>query len=314
MWRSAPPTPTVASASAVDLTDLFARRLLFVTGKGGTGKSTVAAAIAERAAAQGARTLACEMDAKGSLASMLGLSHTPGYTPVRSASGIDVMSMNTEESLREYLRIHLRLPLVTKIGPLAAVFDYVADAAPGVREVLAVGKVCWEVRENNYDVVVVDAEASGHVVSQIASPRTIADLVPRGPLRDQTSWMLQILDDPSQCGVVVVTNPEDLAVTESLALIERLRADTATDVARLIVNRVAPEPGTLAVRLAADPWFAGHAPEATRVVNAARVRTAVQADQIAQLRSRVPEIGCVIVPRFDAAGSQLVSDVAARLA
>ena len=146
------------------------------------------------------------------------------------------MTMDTEESLREYLRIHLRVPFVTKIGPLASAFDFVADAAPGVREVLAVGNLCWEVREGNYDLVVVDAEASGHVVSQIASPRTIADLVPRGPLRDQTSWMLEILDDPARTGVVVVANPEELAVAETIALVTKLRIETRTDVARIVMN------------------------------------------------------------------------------
>lgn len=311
MSRLARQIPTAASVSAVDLTDLYDRRLLFVTGKGGTGKSTVAAAIASRAAEQGKSVLACEMDAKGSLAELLGLDRTPGYNPVRSPAGINVMSMNTEASLREYLRIHLRLPLVTKIGPLAAAFDFVADAAPGVREVLAVGKVCWEVRESHYDLVVVDAEASGHVVSQLASPRTIADLVPRGPLRDQTSWMLEILDDPDRCGAVIVAQPEELVVTESLALIDRLRRDTKTDVACVVMNRVSPAPDERAVRLAADSWFAGVAPDAVRVVAAARDRHDAHARHIERLASAIADVAIIEVPRVDT--GDLVSVVAERL-
>lgn len=309
MSRSGRQTLTDASVSAVDLTDLFGRRLLFVTGKGGTGKSTVAAAIAARAAARGLRTLACEMDAKGSLAPMLGLARAPGYTPVRAPGGVDVMSMNTEESLREYLRIHLRLPLVTKIGPLAAAFDFVADAAPGVREVLAVGKVCWEVRENHYDLVVVDAEASGHVVSQIASPRTIADLVPRGPLREQTSWMLDILDDPRRCGVVIVANPEELAVAETLQLVEAFRRDTHTDIVSIVMNRVAPEPGALARDLASDDWFVRTAPDAAGMVTAASARNAAHQTRVAQVCGAVPEVECTVVPRLDASGVDLTEAV-----
>ena len=87
------------------------------------------------------------------------------------------MVMNTEESLKEYLRLHLRVPLVTRIGPLARSFDFVASAAPGVREVLVVGKLAHEVREANYDLVVVDAPATGHVLGQLASPAAIHDLV-----------------------------------------------------------------------------------------------------------------------------------------
>lgn len=250
------------------------------------------------------------MDAKGSLSSLLGLDRTPGYLPVRSATGVDVMTMDTEESLREYLRIHLRVPFVTKIGPLAAAFDFVADAAPGVREVLAVGKVCWEVRENNYDLVVVDAEASGHVVSQIASPRAISDLVPRGPLRDQTSWMLQILDDPERCGAVLVANPEELAVAETVSLVGKLRNETHTDISLIVMNRVAPEPGRLAEALAADDWFGRAAPDASRAVSTARGLSDAQALQIEHLRRAVPDVDVAIVPRYVATGQNLVDAVA----
>ena len=81
------------------------------------------------------------------------------------------MSMDTEESLKEYLQLQLKLPLVTRIGPLARTFDFVANAAPGVKEILTVGKFVWEVRERHYDLVVVDAVASGHIVGQLSAPQ-----------------------------------------------------------------------------------------------------------------------------------------------
>lgn len=235
MWRSVRPARSVASASAADLDDLFSRKLLFVTGKGGTGKTSVAAAIARAAAARGMRTLACEMDAKGDLATSLGVS-VAGFEPVAAAENVHVMTMDTEPALREYLRVHMRLPLAARLGPLASTLDFVADAAPGVKEVLAVGKVCWEVREGKWDLVVVDGEASGHIVSQISSPRVIRSLVPRGPLADQTSWMLDILDDAARTGIVVTSRPEDMVVTETIELVRRVRAETATDVALIVVN------------------------------------------------------------------------------
>ena len=110
------------------------------------------------------------------------------------------MSMDTEASLREYLRLNLKIPVVGRIGPLAKAFDFVATAAPGVREILTVGKLCYEVRERHYDLVVVDAPATGHIVGQLAAPQAINDLVKVGLIRTQTDWMLDILSDPAAPG------------------------------------------------------------------------------------------------------------------
>ena len=128
------------------------------------------------------------------------------------------MAMNTEDSLREYLRLFVKVPLVGRIGPLARTFDFVADAAPGVKEILAVGKLAYEARERHYDLVVVDAEASGHIVAQIAAPRVISELVQVGMVRDQTRWMTDILEDPARTGLVIVTTPEEMPVTETIDL------------------------------------------------------------------------------------------------
>jgi anion-transporting ArsA/GET3 family ATPase len=157
------------------------------------------------------------------------------------APGLWAMSMSTEESLREYLRLQLKMPLLGRIGPLARTFDFVANAAPGVKEILIVGKVAWEVRERHYDLVVVDAPASGHVVGQLAAPQAIRDLVKVGRVRDQTDWMLDILGDAATTGVVIVATPEEMPVTESLELADRLRDDTVVDLAAVVVNRVLPE-------------------------------------------------------------------------
>lgn len=206
-----------------------------------------------------------------------------GYDPVQVAPGLHAMVMRTDRSLQEYVRIHLRIPLVPDISALASTFDFVADAAPGVKEVLGVGKVCWEVREGHFDLVVVDAEASGHIVAQIASPRTINSLVPRGPLRDQTAWMLGILDDPATSAVVVVTTAEELPVTETTELVGRLRAGTHTEVAAVVVNSAEPPVPRDAELLAADPWFASVAPAHARSVRTAVERRRAQTDATREL-------------------------------
>jgi len=239
--------------------DLLERRLLFVTGKGGVGKTTVAAALGLLAARHGRRTLVCEVDAKGALADALEAGPA-GYKPVPVRDGLSVMAMDTEESLKEYLALHLRVPLVARIGSLARTLDFVASAAPGVKEILTVGKLCYEVRERHYDLVVVDASATGHIVGQLASPDAINSLVHVGAVREQTRWMLDILQDPAQTGVVIVASPEEMPVTETIDLAARLSDSTRVDLAAVVVNRVLPElfsrsEEDLFERLRSEPWL-----------------------------------------------------------
>ena len=222
------------------MTDLLDRRLLFVTGKGGVGKSTAAAALALLSATRGRRTLACEVDAKGDLADFYETSR-PGFEPQKVASNLWHMAMDTEASLREYLHLQLHLPTVSRLGPLAKVFDFVSTAAPGVREILTVGKIGWEVRERHYDLVVVDAPATGHIVGQLTAPQAINDLVRVGQVREQTGWLADLLADPATTGLVIVTTPEEMPVNETIELVRKVRSQTDIDVAAIVVNRVLPE-------------------------------------------------------------------------
>ncbi len=216
------------------------RRLLLVTGKGGTGKTSVTAALALLASQRGRRVLACEVEPRGDLAELFE-SSPAGFRPKEVQPGLFAMAMSTEESLKEYLRLQLRLPAMARMGPLARAFDFVATAAPGVREILTVGKLAYEVRERHYDLVVADAAASGHVVGQLSAPRAIDELVPVGPIHSQTGWMLEILGDPAVTGLVVVTTPEEMPVNETIGLVARLRAETNVEVSAIVVNRVLPE-------------------------------------------------------------------------
>ncbi len=219
---------------------LLDRRLLFVTGKGGVGKTSIAAGLALLAAQRGKRTLVCEIDAKGDLAEAFECDALE-FKPRELAPNLQGMAMDTEQSLKEYLRLQLKVPFLGRIGPVARTFDFIADAAPGVKEILTVGKVVYETRLRTYDLIVVDASATGHVVGQLAAPQAINELVKVGRVRDQTRWMVDILADARTTAAVIVSSPEEMPVAETLELAQRLKVETDVHLAAVVVNRVLPE-------------------------------------------------------------------------
>ena len=224
----------------MSFTPLGDRKLLFVTGKGGVGKTTIAAALATTFSRAGKKVLLVGVDQRSDLGTMFGVDGL-SFEPTVVQPGLHLMVLETEASLREYLRLNLRIPIVTKLGPLAAALDFVATAAPGVREVLTVGKVCYEVRENNYDLVIVDSPATGHIVGYLSAPEAINSFVRVGLIRGQTDWMVDILRNASTTGVVAVATPEEMPVIETGQLLERIQSETVAHVAAIVMNRM-PDP------------------------------------------------------------------------
>lgn len=225
--------------------DLLDRRCLFFTGKGGVGKSTMAAATAVLAASLGRRVLLIEVDAKGDVPAQFE-QRAVGFTPREVYPGVLALAMDTEASLREYLKVNLRVPVFARLGPLARVLDFVAEAAPGVKEILTIGKIAWEVRESiegraEHDIVIVDAAATGHIVAQLGAADAIQELVDVGPLREQTRWVADLIADPAITAVNIVTTPEEMPVVETIELVARLRAEVEAPLGVVIVNRVLPE-------------------------------------------------------------------------
>lgn len=259
------PRPALGAVSPAP--KLLDRRLLFFTGKGGVGKSTVAAAAAHLAASHGKRVLLVEVDAKGSLTDLFE-QPSVGFERREVHPGVLAMSMDTEASLREYLKLNLKMPVLGRLGPLAHALDFVANAAPGVKEILTIGKICWEVREivegrSDIDIVVVDAAATGHIVAQLGAAATIRELVDVGPVRLQTEWMSDLLADPAITAVNIVTTPEEMPVAETIELVESVRSELDVPLGTVVVNRVLPE---LFTRADEDAFDSLREPEAMAVV------------------------------------------------
>jgi anion-transporting ArsA/GET3 family ATPase len=226
-------------------------RLLVVTGKGGTGKTTVAAALAVAAARRGRRTLVAEVEGRQGLAGLFGRGSL-GHRETRMAERVDGLAVDPEASLRDYLGRYGFAPLA-RLLTWARLTHFITAAAPGLGDVLLVGKV-WEAStrgQGGYDLVVLDAPPTGRVVPFLRAPETVAELARVGPIRHQADRVRELLDDPERTGVVVTCLPEELPVAETLEGLASLRA-AGLPVAAVVANQVTDDRlGGRAGRLAA---------------------------------------------------------------
>ena len=226
---------------------LLHRKLLIVSGKGGVGKSAVAASLALRAARVGKRVLAVGLvDALG-LASHLGTEDL-GYEPHEVHPGVFTFAVDRARALDEYLKLQLHLPRSVPMKQLAQALGLLVDTAPGIREIISMGKPIYDTWRETYDLVIVDAPPLGQVVSYLRAPGTIADLVPAGHIRQQAERMRETLADPATTGLLLVATAEELTVAETNQTIELLQAERLVALAGLVVNRVIPP-----LQLTADP-------------------------------------------------------------
>ncbi len=217
---------------------MLERRLVIVTGKGGVGKSAVAAALAVAARRQGKKVLAVSMVGPGDgLAAHLGTGRlAPEATELRP--GLWALHIDRARALAEYLQSQMRLPAIATFGPVARAFDAFAAAAPAIREIVAIGKVLWEVRRGTWDIVVVDGPPTGQVGSYLRAAKTIEELVPAGRIADQAGWMDETLRDADHTSLALVTIPEELPTVESEALLGWLAREQVVGHHQIVANRV----------------------------------------------------------------------------
>src|SRR3954452_23372338 len=234
---------------------LLDKPLLVVTGKGGVGKSTVAAALGMAAAARGLRTIVAEVAARDDVSRTLAPDGAGGVGPTRTRAfaerdlgeGLHHISIDPESALEEYLKDQLPRGVSGLLGS-SRMFTYLTAATPGLRELLTVGKV-WELAQPDrrtpgahpYDLVILDAPATGHGVAILTAPGTFAGAAKMGPIARQGGIIHGMLADPGQTGIVAVATAEEMPVNETLSLRRSLRDDLPSqDLVAVVVNGVLP--------------------------------------------------------------------------
>jgi anion-transporting ArsA/GET3 family ATPase len=213
------------------------KRLVLVSGKGGVGKSAVATGLALLAQRHGLRVLIIEMESGGGLSAHFGTGPL-SFQPTEVRPGLHAMEMVRSEALLEYLQLQLRLPGMGRFGSVARAFDALATTAPAVREIVTIGKILWEVKEEKWDLVIVDAPPTGQIGSYLRAPQSISELVATGRIRAQADWMANTLADPVRTELVLVNLPEELPTTETLEMIDWVAETEVVATPTVIANRV----------------------------------------------------------------------------
>jgi anion-transporting ArsA/GET3 family ATPase len=221
--------------------------LIFVTGKGGVGKTTVAAALGLVAARAGKRVLICEVAAQERITATFGMPPT-GFDEVEIEPGLSAFSANPEDSIREWLYYQLRSRTLAGLVGGSRIFGYLAAAAPGLAELVTIGKL-WELAQLErkmpksapYDLVIVDAPATGHGLALLEAPRTFAEIARVGPIHRQAETIHAFIRNRTTTAVVAVTLPEEMPVSETIDLERRLDDAMAMPLERVFVNAVLSE-------------------------------------------------------------------------
>ncbi len=201
------------------LTRLLAHRALLVVGKGGVGKTTISAALARVAAEAGSRVLVMECDPRAPMAAALGLK--PSFDPIEAAANLAMMVLEGRHALEEYLQLVFPGRVLLRTVFASRLYQFFVQAAPGLRELMMLGKVYYEAerkpaRRPRWDLIVVDAPASGRALGLFRMPAAASETFGESIVGHEASNIARMLRDRRECAIVQVTTAEPLAMTETV--------------------------------------------------------------------------------------------------
>jgi anion-transporting ArsA/GET3 family ATPase len=225
---------------------LLDKRLLIVSGKGGVGKSVVAATLAWIAAKRGKRTLLVELDTVPSIARMFGKPQDDEYRETELLENLSCFHVEGKSGLEEYLRLVLKSGRFVGRIVRSPIYQYFVNVAPGLKELMAVGKL-WDLEQKRipgtdrprYDLIVADTPATGHVLSYLQMPMTAADTA-KGFVKREAQKVADLLQDPVRTAFNIVTTLAEMPVNEAIELYESARSRLHLPIGCLFVNQVHP--------------------------------------------------------------------------
>jgi anion-transporting ArsA/GET3 family ATPase len=292
------------------MTPIADLRLAILAGKGGVGRTTVAAALARAVAAQGRRVLIAQTEAADRLGKLFGRAEPVGAEIVTLAPGIDAVNMTPKSALHEYGLMVLRYETVYR-----ALFENRAvrgflGAIPGLDAYAMLGKVWWHTTElvrgrQRYDLTILDGPASGHATLMLRLPRAVLSAMPRGPLARDAQAAQDLITDPVRTAMVIVTLPEELPVCETVELARNARETLKIPLGPVVVNAVprgdlsTPAMDAVIARL---PLPTGDGDLDATLAMAARLRSHRRTadDMLARLKAN-PGLPMVLLPRVPTA-------------
>ncbi len=293
--------------SLVDLRELLLEsQVRFIVGKGGVGKTTMTAAFALAGAASGLRVQVIELDGRDELPRCFDLEGELSFEPRtlyshESGGSVDARHLGADEALLEWLRDHGFARLLSRLRSSGAL-EVIATAVPGIRDVLILGKIKALAREGQCDVILVDAPATGHSLSLLASPSAMSAAARSGPLRRQAEEVSEMLHDESRCCVSLVTLAGELPVSEAVEAAFELEDRSGVALSVVSVNQFEGGDAQLRANLSADE--AERLPrELAQSVEIARWFTLARGDEEERQRQRLATelpLDQLVVARVDA--------------
>ena len=266
------------------LQSLTATNVVIVAGKGGVGKTTVTAVIARAASRDGRRVLVVELDGKPTLDQLLGGEVQNG------AGSIDVVHISAADALDEYLRDHGFARIAKRLNK-TGVIDMVGTAAPGIDDVVVLGKVKSFERSQDFDLIVVDGPAAGHAITFLTSATGLANAVRSGPVRTQSDEVIGLLTDVERCQVVLVALPETTPVNEVVETAFALEDDVGIQLGPIVMNGVDAGVPLPSIEAAAAAWQDLDADVAAVLAEASafrRSRRAMERTEVERLSAELP--------------------------